>query len=141
MSNFKGLFYLSIASVAVVLPWNANAQPSKDAPPAKETGTVMERKLKHAQGLLNGLALNDFDKITREADALILARTEATWKINETEKYMRHAVAFDDQLQRIKKAAKNKNIDAATLAYVDMTLTCVKCHDTLRIQKKNYKDD
>ena len=101
MSNFKGLFYLSIASVAVVLPWNANAQPSKDAPPAKETGTVMERKLKHAQGLLNGLALNDFDKITREADALILARTEATWKINETEKYMRHAVAFDDQLQRI----------------------------------------
>ena len=140
MYHCKRLICLAMATLVVALPWNVHGQAKKDPTAPKEL-SVMERKLIHAQGILNGLALQDFDKITKETDALILARTEATWKLNDSEKYLRHAVTFDEQLQRIKKAAKNKNVDAATLAYVDMTMTCVKCHDTLRIQKKNYKDD
>jgi hypothetical protein len=44
----------------------------------------------------------------------------------------------DEFLRRIeaaKTAAKNKNIDAAALAYVDMTLSCVKCHKYVRDQR------
>ncbi len=31
--------------------------------------------------------------------------------------------------------AKEKNIDGAALAYVEMTLVCVKCHEHVREQK------
>jgi hypothetical protein len=30
------------------------------------------------------------------------------------------------------KNAEDKNLDAAALSYVDLTLTCVKCHKHLR---------
>lgn len=142
--NNVTVFAFWIMSMSIILS-NENTtfeEPvgKKETPPAKEQ-SVMERKLQHSQNLLNGLALKDFDKINKEADALIAVRKEATWKINETEQYLRHSNAFDDQLQRIKKAAKEKNLDGATLAYLDLTLTCVKCHETLRVQKKKTKDD
>jgi hypothetical protein len=101
----------------------------------------MQRKLTHAQGILSGLAQNDFDRIDREAEALIKVREEATWRINETEQYLRHSLAFLESLQQMKKAAKAKNLDGATLAYLDMTRTCVKCHETLRTLKKVKGDD
>lgn len=127
----------SLMFSAIFFSWDfrLEGQEKKAAP------TVMERKLKHAQNLLNGLALKDFDQIVKEADALIAVREEATWKINETEQYLRHSNAFLEQLQKIKKSASNKNLDGATLAYVDMTMTCIKCHETLRIQKGKFKDD
>ena len=101
----------------------------------------MQRKLVHAQGILSGLALNYFDRIDREADALIRVREEATWRLNETEQYLRHSLAFLEDLKEIKKAAKARNLDGATLACLDMTRTCVKCHETLRTLKRTNGDD
>ena len=66
------------------------------------------------------------------ADGLIECVKDLTWKINETEKYLVYTNDFLRRAEGLKKAAKDKNIDAAALAYVDMTLTCVKCHQFLR---------
>ena len=94
--------------------------------------TVMERKLKHAQVMLEGLALKDFDKIEKSADELMQCVKEATWRINDTDKYLMYSNDFIRHIEGLQKAAKKKNIDSATLAYVEMTLTCVKCHEHLR---------
>ena len=99
--------------------------------PAKKM-TVMERKLKHAQVVLAGLALKDFDKLEKAADELMLCVKEATWRINDTDKYLMYSNDFIRHIEGLQKASKKKNIDAATLAYVEMTLTCVKCHEHLR---------
>lgn len=132
--------YWTLLAGALLVPWSAplEAQTPKDAP--KEP-TVMQRKLQHAQSLLDALALNDFDKLTKNADALLKVREEATWRINETEQYLRYSNAFAEHLNKLKKAAKAKNIDGATLAYLDMTLTCVKCHDHLRVTKGGKRID
>ena len=106
-----------------------------DKPKSKEEPkklTVMQRKLLHSQAVLEGLAKKDFAKIDAGADGLLECLKDVTWKINETEKYLAHTKDFLTRVEGLKKAAKDKNIDAAALSYVDMTLTCVRCHQHLR---------
>ena len=39
---------------------------------------------------------------------------------------------FRRALETLTQKAKAKNLDGATLAYVDMTVTCVRCHQYCR---------
>jgi len=106
------------------------AQPPKAEPPKKLT--VMQRKLVHAQKLLEGLAVADFAKLNSAADELLLCAQEASWRAANSPKFETHSNGFVRNLEAVRKAAKAKNVDAAALAYVDMTLTCVKCHQQVR---------
>lgn len=83
-------------------------------------------------GFRHSLALEDFDKIRTNSDGLIECVKEASWRINDTDKYLLFSNDFLRRVENLRKAAKDKKIDAAALAYVDMTLTCVKCHQYLR---------
>ena len=46
-----------------------------------------------------------------------------------------YANDFQKHLEEIQKAAKKKNVEAAALGYVEMTLTCVRCHQYVRDEK------
>lgn len=120
---------VAVAAVALALTGVGRAA---DEPKDEKKLTVMQRKLKFSQMVLEGLATNNFDKIGKGGDGLIECVQHATWKINETEKYVLYSNDFLRRAEGLKKAAKEKNVDAAALAYVDMTLTCVKCHQYLR---------
>jgi hypothetical protein len=118
--------------VALVGIGQADDKPKPKDKDEPKKPTVMQRKLGHAQKVLEGLATNDFAKMNTAADGLLDCVNDETWKINETKKYLTFSNDFVHRVENLKKAAKNKNIDAAALAYVDMTLTCVKCHQYLR---------
>jgi hypothetical protein len=124
----------AVALTAVVLAGFGHAQQKKPADP-KKPPTVMQRKLAHAQKVLEGIALNDFASIATNADELTLCAQEASWKVIKSARYELYSNDFVRNLEGLKKAAKNKNTDAAALAYVDMTLTCVKCHQYVREEK------
>lgn len=127
-----GLVAIMIAALFVVR--TGQADEPKDGKPKKEAKppTVMQRKLTLSQKLLEGLAVGDFDKIKKAAEDLSQCVKEATWRINDTEKYLLHSNMFLRDLEDLQKAAEKKNIDAAALAYADMTRSCVKCHKYLR---------
>jgi len=118
-------------TVAALLVTTSRADEKPKAEDPKKP-TVTQRKLTHSQKVLEGLAMKDFGKIDTGADGLLECLKDVTWKINETEKYLTHMNDFRRRVEGLKKAAKDKNIDAAALAYVDMTLTCVKCHQQVR---------
>ena len=105
-------------------------QPKPNEDPKKPS--VMQRKLAYSHRALEALAKKDFKELDKAADGLIECVKDLTWKINETERYLVYTNDFLRRAEGLKKAAKDKNIDAAALAYVDMTLTCVKCHNYLR---------
>ncbi len=118
-------------AVLLVAPGRADDKPKPKDEPKKKL-TVMQRKLQHAEKVLEGLAVNDFAKIDAAADGIMDCVKDETWKINDTDKYLTYTNDFVRRVQGLKKAAKEKNVDAAALSYVDMTLTCVKCHQYLR---------
>ena len=57
---------------------------------------------------------------------------EADWKLFENPDYDQQSRLFRRQVDTMVKAAKDKNLDAATLAYVRMTMSCVDCHKLVR---------
>ncbi|QJW94976.1 hypothetical protein [Frigoriglobus tundricola] len=124
-----------VVALASALVGVGRADDKKPTADDDKKPTVMRRKLAHAQKVLEGLAVNDFDKIRTGSDGLIACVQDETWKINQTETYLLYSNEFVRRAERLKKAAKDKNTDAAALAYVDLTLTCVRCHQYLRDER------
>jgi hypothetical protein len=131
----------AIALAVVLAAGHAPSQDGKkDPPPAKAKqdprspqAKLMAEKLKHAQLLLDGLATNDFAKITKAADELLVISKAAEFTAaRKTREYQLHTNNFRRALEEIAKKAKEKNLEGATLGYVDMTLTCVRCHQHTR---------
>ena len=125
----RTLKWAAVAAVAALTGVAEARQPAPKAP------TVMQRKLAHAKNMLEALALNDFAKVSASAAGLKECAREASGQVVKTEKYAVYSNDVIRQLDRIDDAAKKKNTDAAALAYVEITLTCVKCHQYVREER------
>jgi hypothetical protein len=101
---------------------------------------LMKKKLAHAQKVLEGVAVKDFDMIARNAEELILISQEAEWKVLKTPRYQVYSNDFRRNAEALIKNSKDENLDAAALAYVDLTLTCVKCHKYVREERMTRRD-
>jgi len=107
---------------------------------ADKASELMKKKLTFAQKVLEGIALNEPDKITQNAQELILISQKAEWLVLPTADYKLHSNDFRRAAESMVRHAKAKNLDAAALAYVDMTLTCVKCHNHVREVRMARRD-
>lgn len=92
----------------------------------------MRAKLTHSQKLLEGLATEDYNLLAKHAQELALLSQATNWNVLQTEDYLQHSIEFRRAASAVKEAAKQKNLDGATLAYVDMTMKCVRCHKYVR---------
>lgn len=128
-------FALALFAAAAVAPPSAGDDKPKVDPKPDTKAEVMKKKLALAQKILDGLAMEDFDKIKSGADDLVTVRQQAAFMLSKTAKYEMHANDFLTHLETIQKAAKKKNVEAAALGYVEMTLTCVRCHQYVRDEK------
>ncbi|MFO0966619.1 MAG: hypothetical protein U0793_13680 [Gemmataceae bacterium] len=127
MARWLGAALVLIASGVFLLP-NGSAGPKKSSELAK----IMADKLKNSQILLEGLALGDFDKITRSAEKLIQLSKTAEWMVFKTPRYEVHTNEFRRAAEVILQKAQAKNLDGVAYGYVDLTMTCVRCHAYVR---------
>jgi hypothetical protein len=111
--------------------------PPAPAPPAQ---TLMQKKLTNAQKLLEGIALADLDTVGKHARELLDLSKQAEFKVLKTPAYELHANDFRRSLDDIQRGVTQKNLDAATLGYMDMTMTCVRCHKHVREVRMAFKD-
>jgi cytochrome c556 len=92
----------------------------------------MREKLGHSQRVLEGIVTEDFDVIIAKGALLSAMTREADWRLFENPEYDEQSRLFRRHVEAIVKAARNKDADAATLAYVRMTMSCVDCHKLVR---------
>ena len=113
----------------------------KAAPPKPDdAAALMQKKLVHAQKLLEGIALADLDKVGEQARELAALSKQAEFKVLKTVQYELHANDFRRSLEDIQKGVKQKNLDAAALGYLDLTMTCVRCHKHVREVRMAWND-
>jgi hypothetical protein len=93
---------------------------------------LMERKLAASQKVLAGIAQGDFDKIAKNAQELSDISRDAQWRVLKTPLYAMYSTEFQRIAETLAKNARDKNLDGASLSYVELTLTCVKCHKHVR---------
>ncbi len=76
--------------------------------------------------------MNDFDSIKKNAGTIKNLLLDENWMVVQSDEYRRQTLEFRKLVDQIRDAADKKNIDGATLAYVQMTIQCVRCHQALR---------
>ncbi len=103
-----------------------------------DSENIMQKKLVAAQKLLGALATNDFAAVKENAQRLNDYSKQAAWKLIETPRYGTYSDEFQRITLKMVRQAEDKNIDGVALAYVDLTLTCVKCHQYVRDTKMGY---
>jgi len=144
---------VTCAGLIVAWAWHATApmaddhiavaQRDKDEAGKKPAGTraahreFMRKKLDSAQSVLEGLALEDFRLVTKGATELKAASSAAEFNAIKDGHYNAYATKFRRTTEKMERAAREKNLDGATLAYLDMTLSCVECHKYVRIVPPN----
>src|SRR5688500_8730745 len=125
----KKLWTLSLALALLLgVPWTGPATAQKDG----NLSRLMVEKLNHSKNLLEGIALGDFTKINRSAENLIQISKTAEWFVYKTPRYELHSNEFRRAAENIVQKAGAKNLDGVTLAYFDLTMTCVRCHEYVR---------
>ena len=130
---WRKMFFAALAAATLVV--SPVARSHADKGPDKQTD-LMKRKLLESQKVLEGIALNDFDKISKHAEELLLISKTAEWRVLKTTEYELFSNSFQRSASDMIKQAKDKNLDAAALSYVELTLTCVKCHKHVRDERK-----
>jgi len=96
---------------------------------------LMRRKLEYSKNVLEGLAREDFGLIASGASGLKAVSEAAEWKastIPNFEEYLAYTTDFQRLCDDLGKNARSKNLDGATLSYVQLTLNCVHCHKYVR---------
>jgi hypothetical protein len=95
----------------------------------------MRTKLEYSKKALEGLTLEDYDAIAKSAKALRLLSQAAEWEVptipNATD-YVYLTREFQQLTEEMSEKARQKNLDGALLAYVRLTMNCVKCHKYVR---------
>lgn len=127
-------------SLAVASAWAAvhvaTAPAADEADPADKVAIFMRAKLAHSGAVLEGLALGDYDLIARGAQELSLASQDSNWNVLQTEDYVRQSMEFRRACDTLRRAAKERNLDGAALAWMEVTMKCVQCHRSLRDEER-----
>jgi hypothetical protein len=96
----------------------------------------MASKLMHAQKILAGLTKADFEAVEKSANALRVVGYLASHDAADRPDYKRQVRYFEDANKELLRQARSKNVNGATLAYTQLTLSCVQCHTIVRDVKK-----
>ena len=89
-------------------------------------------KLDKSKAILEGLTLEDYDKIARNARSMKLLSLESGWNVLQTEEYRSQSRDFRRTCDMMAEAAEQKDISRTALGYVAMTVRCVECHSYMR---------
>jgi hypothetical protein len=93
---------------------------------------LMMDKLHASQKLLEAIATANYKGMSNRADELLQIANQAEWVAFKTPRYELHSNEFRRAAETISRKAKEKNIDGVTLAYMDLTMSCVRCHQYVR---------
>lgn len=127
MKRALSLFVVALVMAALL----ATAGRSEPQQP-NDVDEFMRLKLQHSQKVLEGLAVEDFDMIAKHAQEISLLSQASTWQVLQTPEYNQQSLEFRRAADAITEAAKKKELEAAALSYVGMTMKCISCHKYVR---------
>jgi hypothetical protein len=130
-----------LAIVSVLGIFVATFGPQEPQDQQKNSSEFMQRKLDFTRSIVDGLATEKFEKITKGAQDLMLLSHEADWKVVTSPEYLQASREFRVTTERLREQGRKKNLDGATLAYFEVTLNCIRCHKQLRQKTQRLKQD
>jgi hypothetical protein len=107
------------------------------------TAAFMRAKLASSQKVIEGLVTNNFALIKNAAEEMKQMSDATQWPTAQDKSYQHYQEAFRRECDQLARFAANKNLAAAHYTYLQLTTTCINCHDyvrrTFRIDDSNPK--
>jgi hypothetical protein len=103
---------------------------------APEPSIWMKQKLVASQNILAGLTKGDYEAIEKNAQSMLVVGYLEKWIRADTPGYRQMMKDFEYANKALTLAAREKNLDGATIGYVQLTISCVQCHKLVRADGK-----
>lgn len=121
-----------LSSVLAVVLFAGIAATVAPNEPKVTTREVMKLKLESSQKVLEGIATENFTTISANAQKLVALSQAAGWQARQTPEYKQFTAEFRRHAEALQKAARAENVDAASVAWFQLTISCVNCHRNMR---------
>jgi hypothetical protein len=130
------LFRRTVAGVVLLLLasvlFHGHSQVPPEIAPEVRDKNVMQIKLHYAQSALEAITTANYSLLATNAEQLRKITQQVSWRVRHAPEYERLTADFRRAADALAIAAKNENVDEATVAYFQMTVSCVTCHKYLR---------
>jgi cytochrome c556 len=123
---------LAIAAVAFLLAGGAWAADKEKEEDAGKGSFWMQKKLEYSEKILAGLTTADFEAIGKSARSMNALTQMEKWVRSGIPAYRDQLRIFQSANEQLIRMADDKQLDGATLAYVQLALSCVNCHKVIR---------
>ena len=123
------LLVVTVCATGTGLMWGAQDDPKADQVARRD---FMRVKMMYSSNILQGLTNRDFKLIQEGADEIIGITGGAKWLVVQSEEYQRHSNEMKMSAEKIRDAAKARNLEGATLRFFEMTIKCIDCHEHIR---------
>lgn len=92
----------------------------------------MQKKLDYSSGILRGLSMGNFELIETNANQMRLLNKIEGFVRGRNAQYRTQIQTFERVTDEVVRQARKENIEGVTLAYHQLTVSCVRCHQSLR---------
>lgn len=99
---------------------------------ADAQGALMKSKLVASQDVLESLLRKDFHSIAIQARKMKSISEAAEWPRARDNVYEHFGAIFRRQCNQLESLANQRNHEGVTFTYLQMTTTCIQCHDYVR---------
>jgi len=96
----------------------------------------MTKKLEYSQKILAGLTKEDFEMISKNADAMTVVTYLENWDRAGRADYRKQLRVFETANKDLVRHAGAKDLKAATRTYTQLIQSCVECHIVIRDARK-----
>lgn len=115
---------------------DAAAKPKKEAQDEQKDDTsisrFMQQKLTISNRILKGLMTDDLSLVEDGADKLLKMSHEERWRASNDMMYLQHSNQFRNAAEDLRTKAGKGTIDGASLAWINVTMSCIQCHQWVR---------
>lgn len=92
----------------------------------------MRQKLHASNQILEGLCTEDLQMVSEGSDVLMKMSGEEKWRVSNDMMYRRYSTEFVHAVEELQKEAKDNDMNGTSMAWVNVTMKCLKCHEWVR---------
>ena len=141
----KILAALVCSTGLLMVPTAKSQSPAKRAPEVKplegESIVLMQAKLSSSKRVLEGLLRRDFDRIATAAREMKRISKATEWPRQRDEVYEHFSTEFQRQCNQLEAQANELNHSGVKFTYLQMTSTCINCHEYIRDSRRMAGQD
>ena len=105
---------------------------SQEPEEQKDPSFWMKQKLIYSQNILRGLVTENFELVQANATNMKALNRIEYFVRRRPEGYRTQLQSFQFSVEELLRHCQDDDLDGATLAFTQMTMSCVQCHTQLR---------